>query len=67
MNYINPPSHCDICNKEIKEGFIDGGTIWGPWANMCPECFGKVGIGLGTGRGQKYQKDKEGNYVKVAG
>lgn len=67
ITFINPPKECDICHKEIKEKFVDGGTVWGPWANMCPECFGNYGIGLGTGRGQEYKKNESGDYVKIAG
>jgi len=32
---------------------VDGKTKMGPWANMCTGCFEQVGIGLGTGKGQK--------------
>lgn len=31
----------------------DGKTVHGPWANMCEACFGSLGVGLGTGRGQR--------------
>lgn len=31
----------------------DGKTKYGPWANMCEDCFTKHGTGLGTGKGQK--------------
>ena len=27
---------CDFCSKEAK---YDGRTIFGYWANMCPDCF----------------------------
>lgn len=61
-----PPSKCDICGSAITDTFIDGKTIHGPWGNMCPECHKRFGCGLGTGRGQKYEK--QGDYwVKVAG
>lgn len=32
---------------------VDGATIYGPWANMCDGCHGSIGVGLGTGRGQR--------------
>jgi len=48
---------CDIHQYEKGvEGVVakyDGKTKRGPWANMCEECFGTHGIGLGTGRGQE--------------
>jgi len=45
---------CDICKIKIKEEYVDGATAMGPWANMCLECHKTVGIGLGIGKGQKY-------------
>jgi hypothetical protein len=44
---------CDFC-QEVHEWFVDGKTIGGPWAIMCPHHFEFMGVGLGTGRGQKY-------------
>lgn len=41
---------CDFCGALAK---YDGKTITGPWANMCDDCFGEHGVGLGTGKGQK--------------
>lgn len=57
------PAECDICmyfNDGVKTDlrnvpyFVDGATRQGPWALMCPECHAMHGVGLGTGRGQKY-------------
>lgn len=50
------PAKCDLCKADLQSEstFIDGGTIYGPWALMCPACHQEKGIGLGTGRGQKY-------------
>lgn len=53
---------CDIClNFHYKttdltkeEFFVDGKTQMGPWALMCPRCFKLYGVGIGTGKGQKY-------------
>ena len=64
--YINPPSHCDICSKDIISSFTDGVTKEGYWANMCPTCFKKHGVRLGTGYGQRYTKDGD-DYIKTAG
>ena len=55
--WIGPsPKQCDICRKKLADGktFVDGKTRMGAWANMCPSCFTRVGVGTGTGRGQKY-------------
>ncbi len=41
---------CDFCNLQ---GRYDGMTTWGKWANMCSIHFAAVGVGLGTGKGQR--------------
>ena len=57
------PTHCQICENKIKHRFVDGrtksiiGTLLGPWAVMCIRCHGHYGVGLGTGRGQKYRRE----------
>lgn len=48
------PTNCDICHNGITDWWVDGKTKFGPWANMCSQCFGKHGIGMGLGKGQKY-------------
>lgn len=56
---------CDFCHKVISDGtYVDGATTIGPWANMCEGCYRLYGVGLGTGRGQRYDA-KTG--VKVEG
>ena len=51
---------CNICKDGLdrfinKMWFVDG-RIKGrtQWALMCPECFEHYGVGLGVGKGQKY-------------
>ena len=41
----------------------------GPWATMCSECYMKVRAhaGLGTGLGQKYQRQDDGRFLKIRG
>lgn len=56
---------CDICGRKIGKILIDGMTNSGQWAVMCPSCHKFYGVGLGTGRGQKYKKDAAGDFVKV--
>ena len=58
------PSTCDICKGKIDKGFVDGKTIYGPWANMCLVCHKEKGCGLGMGKGQRYQQQAEG-WVKT--
>lgn len=59
------PQQCDIDQTPLVDEFVDGATRTGPWANMCPECFKKFGIGLGVGRGQHYVKQPDGRWKKV--
>ena len=56
---------CDICGEELTKTLIDGRTSNGSWAVMCPKCHKVHGVGLGTGKGQKYVRDTEGDFVKV--
>lgn len=59
---------CDFCHKEIPHTLIDGKTMMGSWATMCPQCHAFYGYRkFGTGIGQKYQKDSNGKFVKVEG
>ena len=58
------PEKCDICKRPLKgEEHVDGATQMGPWGNMCMWCYPVYGIGLGTGRGQKF----DANMNKIAG
>lgn len=59
--WLSPVGSCNICKQEItSETFVDGKTVFGPWALMCESCHKKAGIGLGTGLGQRYNtKTKE--------
>ena len=52
---------CDICDRNELTSYIDGKTIFGPWANICPTCYLEFGQGLGVGIGQLYNwyADKE--------
>ena len=58
---------CDFCGKEGLKTLIDGKTIYGPWGVMCDVCFRIKGVGLGTGRGQRYVDDGKGSLIKIAG
>lgn len=48
------PKECDICHEPLEKEFVDGATVFGPWGIMCIPCHELVGMGLGTGRGQRY-------------
>ena len=45
---------CDVCHKDCGDTVVDGKTGYGPWATMCLACHCLHGVGLGMGRGQRY-------------
>ncbi len=57
----------DDFNKTIIACFIDGKTIQGPWAIMSPASHEAYGVGLGLGRGQRYEVQTDGRWLKVEG
>lgn len=67
---------CNLCERKFGEDnlagivFVDGRTVFGPWAIMCLSCHDSYGVGLGIGRGQAYalQRDgeDEGKWLKIA-
>lgn len=61
------PQLCDICHGKIGEFFIDGKTVEGPWGMLCTHCHAEHGVGLGTGRGQLYERNDKCEYIKVEG
>ena len=61
------PTICDIGGETIQNDFIDGKAKFGPWGFMCPTCHSRNGYGLGTGKGQHYQKQPDGRWLKVGG
>ena len=51
------PASCDICGHRFKDNdrfFYDFAMRQGKWALGCEKCFKKHGLGLGNGKGQKY-------------
>ena len=53
------PIACQLCNRRFNATedahFYDfKNTIDGKWGLGCDPCFKRYGIGLGTGKGQKY-------------
>lgn len=54
----------DDFGKLIVASFIDGATKQGPWAIMTRESHALYGVGLGLGKGQLYQRNEEGAWVK---
>ena len=63
------PLNCDACPASITNTFYDMKTQGGPWGSLCPYCaMHGIGVGmLGTGSGQKYEKQGDGKWLKTGG
>lgn len=57
---------CQFCGRQ-PETVIDGRTTQGVWAWMCEVCHKVHGIGIGAGKGQKYQISETGHLKKLEG
>jgi hypothetical protein len=65
--WLSPLKDCDICHNPFGNIMIDGKTRQGPWGNLCERCHTVFGVGLGLGRGQKYEKQTDGKWLKIGG
>jgi hypothetical protein len=61
-----PPKTCDVCQGKISTEFYDAKTKQGPWGCLCPSCFDQFGMGEGTGLGQHYKKQPDGDFLKIS-
>lgn len=62
---LSTPKECDLCCAAITTKFVDGKTVIGSWASMCITCHDRRGVGLGTGLGQRYEKQPDGRWAKM--
>lgn len=51
----------------ITDTFYDGKTALGPWAIMTPRSWRQYCGKVGTGYGQKYEKQADGRWLKTEG
>lgn len=58
---------CNSCGDLCEVFLYDAKTKQGPWAVLCEQCFKWFGFGLGTGLGQKYARQPNGEWHKVEG
>ena len=58
------PETCDLCHKPLQIQFVEGKSCYGPWGIFCAVCHSRFGVGLGTGKGQRYDL---ASLEKVAG
>ena len=63
----NTPHRCEFCQRDFSGIFIDGKAENGWWVMMDPTCHRKWGTGLGTGKGQRYEQQTDGRWLKVEG
>lgn len=60
------PSKCQISGRPLVDRFVDGATLRG-WAILHPITHTEYGRGLGMGRGQLYEKQADGRWLKIDG
>ena len=68
--WSSPPPQNDDFGQPIIDIFIDGKSNIGPWGFFTPESYKIYGMWpdkFGTGIAQKYQKQSDGKWLKVAG
>lgn len=63
----SPVVNCDLCTRPLIKKFYDAKTNRGPWGMLCNSCFITDGVGLGTGRGQKFERQSDGRWLKTGG
>jgi hypothetical protein len=62
------PPVCELSGRPILDAFVDGAhPRHGWWANWHPDAFAEIGGVLGTGRGQRYEKQPDGRWLKTEG
>ncbi len=66
ITFANPPATCDVCNGPFNKTMYDA-SVGGPWGCICNACFKSHHCTLGTGRGQKYERQDDGTFLKTAG
>ena len=65
-----PPQECDLCKGPITDKFYDMKTLLGPWGCLCESRANdrtKSVATLGTGYGQRYERNKAGRFMKTGG
>lgn len=48
--------NCQFPHNTPTPATVDGKTTLGPWAYMCDVHHTQMGVGLGTGRGQRLEE-----------
>ena len=62
------PTHCQINGTPLGDVMYDAMVpSFGQWGNIGEDAFKTHGCSLGTGRGQKYERQPDGRWLKVEG
>jgi hypothetical protein len=61
------PTSCELCNNRLRVSFYDAKTPGGPWGMICSLCFTIHDMRTGTGWGQKYERQRDGSWLKTEG
>lgn len=65
--YGDVPATCQVTGRPITNAFVDGQLKGnGAWCMMHPDAHKDHGTGLGTGRGQRFEKH-DGAWYKMEG
>lgn len=66
--HANPPKACDVCHDPITTEFSDVNVpLYGRWGNLDAKCVTSLDCTYGTGHGQRYERNDDGQFVKVEG
>lgn len=66
--WASPLNGCDVCCADFPGGIMYDAVVSGMWGNVCQSCFSlDPRAKLGTGFGQKYEKQVDGRWLKVEG
>ena len=67
--WISPVPETDDFDQPITDRFYDAKTYMGPWAIMNQDSFDRYQKydSLGVGKGQCYEKQPDGSWIKVGG
>lgn len=60
-------THCQVTGEKLEDVMYDAMVMSGRWANIGQTAFDKYGCQLGTGLGQKYERQEDGRWLLVAG
>lgn len=67
---VDVPKVCDICYSSIVNEFSDAVVQFSfqkTWASVCPDCAKRYNVSYGAGKGQRFVKQDNNEFIKVEG